>query len=708
MIKPIDMPFDSDETPNPSDSRYPFPEPFDEVADAEFSEEAPFDSESPIPTSNLNLICQEFFAPDGILAQASSDSGRNYEYRPQQQQMAEAIAKALGECKNLCIEAPTGVGKSFAYLVPLIHVAVRTQKPVVVSTETITLQEQLIHKDLPLLQELLGIEFRAALAKGRRNYLCRRRLASLSGMLRDRLMQLGAEQDIPKIEKWANTTNDGTRESLDARIDQEAWNAVCCDGYNCLANKCEHFRDCFYYQARRSWEKANIIVANHSLFFTDLAMRIATKDGGTSIGTLLPNYGVVLIDEAHTLEECAADHLGIHLSLGEVIATLNRLYNSEYARGLLMHNGIDPALRGMVNATKEKALEFFQAIEQILDANKSTAIEITSPEHIPDLMSKSLRELSNALQALTTDNENKDLTFKTELEGQLLRCKEFLADMEKFTGKLVKDAVYYAESEHNSVSIHVSPLNIAELLSELLFCQEFPVILCSATLTVNQSFNHFISRTGYCSGSSLMLDSPFDREQSCLYVDGSMPDPNEEGYNAMLLEAIPRFIELTQGKALVLFTSRRSMNFCADALREYFKDKGWKLLIQGEGQSRSGLLREFKEDINSVLFGMDSFWTGVDVPGEALSNVIITKLPFSVPTHPLIAARLRRIEQQGKVSFSEYSLPQAVIKFRQGVGRLIRSRSDRGIIVLLDRRVITKKYGKIFLNSLACDIEYIK
>lgn len=269
------------------------------------------------------------------------------------------------------------------------------------------------------------------------------------------------------------------------------------------------------------------------------------------------------------------------------------------------------------------------------------------------------------------------------------------------------DAVYYAESERGSVSLHATPLNVPELLSELLFHQDFPVILCSATLTVRNSFDYYTGRTGFCNGRTLLLDSPFGADQARVYIPRDMPDPKDDGYQAALEREVPRFVELTQGKAFVLFTSYASLRRTADDLREYFRGKGWQLLVQGENMTRSGLLREFKEDTDSVLFGTDSFWTGVDVPGESLSNVIVTRLPFAVPSHPLIAARMERLEREGQNSFAAYSLPEAVLKFRQGVGRLIRSRNDRGIVVVLDRRVISKHYGKMFLDSIPYRFELV-
>ncbi len=687
MIKPADIPFDENCEFRIEDFEVEeyIPEPVDERPD-------------------LCPECEAFFAPGGPLKQAAEFGGRPYEFRPQQLEMAGAIADALRSGENLCIEAPTGVGKSFAYLVPLIYRSRLNGRPAVVSTETINLQEQLIEKDIPLLKQLTGIEFKAAIAKGRHNYLCRRRFALMSGEQRDQLLPSpGLAMDINRLGKWMERTADGNRDSVDFHMEAATWPLVCCEAGNCLGPKCRFFRNCFYYKARQEWENADIIIANHALFFTDLAMRAAS--GGIG-GGLLPNYGTVLIDEAHTLENNAAEHLGLHLPRSGILSTLNRLFNQENARGLLMRKGEDLLeIRAAVVAARDEVYGFFAPYENFLRERQESARVINGSEHFPDPLSPKLVKL-HGLVSQYADSVD-DASFRSELEAQLIRCREFVDGIAGFTGRTLPDAVYYVEADRASVTLQAAPLNVAELLSDLLFNQDFTVMLCSATLTVRNSFDYFVGRTGFCNGATLRLDSPFGRDQAKIYVSKSMPDPKAEEYADALTGEIPRFLEMTDGKAFVLFTSYQSMRRTADALRGYFLEKGWRLLIQGENMSRSALLREFKEDVHSVLFGTDSFWTGVDVPGESLSNVIVTKLPFAVPSHPLIAARMERIEAAGKSSFSEYSLPEAVLKFRQGTGRLIRSREDRGIIVLLDCRVISKYYGKIFLSSLPYRFELI-
>ncbi|MBO5899097.1 MAG: hypothetical protein J6Q80_00005, partial [Lentisphaeria bacterium] len=491
----------------------------------------------------------------------------------------------------------------------------------------------------------------------------------------------------------------GEREEFDFRIDPQLWSLVCCEAGNCAGAKCPFFRNCFYYRARKSWESSDIIIANHALFFTDLAMR-----GEGSESPLLPNYGVVVIDEAHTLENNAADHLGLHVSKAALISTLNRLFNPDSARGLLLRSGaVTAELRALVSEARDEVYGYFRFFERLLEESRESALKITRPDMCSEKLSHALTALARKLDEALEDED--DDSFKTELQAQYARVREYIDAVGMFHHQMIPDCVYYVESDRNSVTLHGSPLNVCDLLREKLFNQDFPVTLCSATLTYRGRFDYYWSRVGFVSGDGIRLDSPFSSEQAVIYLPKDMPDPSSSEFVPALMQEIPRFVRLTDGKAFVLFTSYQVLRQCAEHLKDDFDDEGWTLLVQGGDMTRSQLLKNFKEDIDSVLFGTDSFWTGVDVPGEALSNVIVTKLPFAVPSHPLIAARMAKIEESGRSSFSEYSLPEAVLKFRQGAGRLIRSRSDRGVIVILDRRVISKGYGRLFLDALPYRVE---
>lgn len=572
--------------------------------------------------------------------------------------MSTAIADALTAGENLCIEAPTGVGKSFAYLVPLIYRAVHSGRPAVVSTETINLQEQLIDKDLPLLKQLTGINFKAALAKGRHNYLCRRRFAMLSGRTARHAAarrRAGGGCDAARQMDAADHRRRTRFDRLPARTDRLEHGVQ--RGDQLPRPQMRIFPQLLLLQGAAGVGRCRHRGRESRALFTDLGMRLASGGNGAA-GSLLPNYGAVLIDEAHTARGQRGRTPRVHLSRIGIVSTLNRLYNPEAARGLLMRKGADPELRGIVADARDEAYGFFKHFEDFLADHRETALEIQQPDRFPDRLSPHLLKLSKLLTDYLDDID--DASFRTELDAQLVRCREFLNGIDHFTHKTLPDAVYYAESDRNSISLHAAPLNVADILADVLFNQDFPVMLCSATLTVRRSFDYFVNRTGFCNGRTLLLDSPFGSDQAHIYISRGMPDPKDDNFNAALADEIPRFVEVTQGKAFVLFTSYGTLRYCADALRGYFQEKGWQLLIQGENLTRTGLLREFKEDVNSVLFGTDSFWTGVDVPGEALSNVIVTKLPFAVPSHPLIAARMARIERQGKSSFAEYSLPEAV------------------------------------------------
>lgn len=652
-----------------------------------------------ITAENLAEIvqqCSKFFAPDGALAQAAINENKEFEYRSQQQEMAVAVAEALTGKSNLAIEAPTGVGKSFAYLVPAILYSRLSGKPTVITTETISLQEQLIEKDLPLLKKLLKIRFISALAKGRRNYLCLRRLSLAAGEYQSEyLAQPGMTGDIDRIYSWSQSTTDGNRDNAGFYINNESWNYVCCEAGNCSYPKCRFRKECFYRKARESWAAADIIVANHALFFTDLKMQLEAGDDSG----LLPVYGSVIIDEAHTLEDNAASHMGLYLSSGGFKAFLNSLYNPDTARGLLMRKGESALeLRSQISSLKAISREFFIQFEDYLLQADDSLRAVTRP----GIFDNPLQEVLLNFRAKLGDYalEQTDGDFRSELESKINMCDNYIDSLDSFINMNLPDAVYWVENDSRQLILQAAPLNVAEILSQELFSRDFPVVATSATLTVDRKFNYFCERTGFSGGTVKSLSSPFDPTKVTLYVEGTMPDPAQADFEPALFKALEHYIALSDGRAFVLFTSYSLMRKAADALEGFCFHRDIKLLVQGAEMSRSMLLREFKNDVRSVLFGTDSFWTGVDVPGESLSNVIITKLPFAVPSHPLMYARSERIRLQGGNPFFDYSLPEAVLKFRQGTGRLIRSSGDSGIIVILDSRIVSKRYGRTFLNSL--------
>ncbi len=401
------------------------------------------------------------------------------------------------------------------------------------------------------------------------------------------------------------------------------------------------------------------------------------------------------------MERNAADYLGLRLNNISTKRTLQRLFNPESGRGLLLKSGPEALeLRRLTAEVIEQIESFFHYYVRYLAERQEPIRRINHPNVAPDLITMPLRHLAKELQQYIAQLDDDD-DFQLELDAQLKRCRAIIETADCFITMSCQDHVYWVEEEHNGVTLNAAPLKVNMLLDQMLFSRSYPVILTSATLTVNRNFDYYRQRTGYGRGAELMLGSPFSPSQGMLYLpDNYMPEPRDPDYNNALVNALCRLIALTRGKALVLFTSYATLRYCAEQLESFCDNNGIRLLAQGGGLSRNRLLDEFRSDTNSVLLGTDSFWTGIDVPGETLSNVIVTKFPFAVPSHPLIKARCEEIEARGGNAFMEYSLPEAVLKFRQGIGRLIRSRDDRGIIAILDRRVISKRYGSYFINSI--------
>ncbi|HBM15696.1 MAG TPA: hypothetical protein DD381_05040 [Lentisphaeria bacterium] len=650
--------------------------------------------------AEVRVLTSAFFGSQTPLEEAEKYGGRPYEERPQQKEMAQYVAESLIASENLCIEAPTGVGKSFAYLIPSIYYSLKKKKPVIVTTETINLQEQLVNKDIPILKELMETEFTACLAKGRGNYVCRRKLELTTGNGQSEYLPSNSMvPEIVRIAKWSETTFDGTLADLGFEPQLNTWLCVCCEAVNCFGPKCKKFRDCFYWNARKQWDKANIVVTNHALFLADLKMKMTDDiEGG-----VLPAYGAVILDEAHQLEMNAAKHLGVRISESGIFTMLNKLYNSSHGRGLLIRPGTEASeLRELVTSAFEYTNTFFNSIREYMSDFDDNQKRILKPNIVEDVLTGQLSLLERKLEEYMKLQEDAD--YKLEITAQLLRCREYTQAVFEFIMMRAEESVYWIETNDNSLkqnaTLNYSPLDVAGILKKYLFDKEFPVVLTSATLSVGKKLDFYKKRTGF-SGIEKILSSPFDYlNQAKVYIPKSIPDPMDARFEEQLGEYIKKYIEKTSGKAFVLFTSYGLLSKMKQATAAYFEEKGIQLLVQGEGISRSRMIKVFKEDIDSVIFGTTSFWMGVDVPGEALSNVIITKLPFSVPSDPLIEARLEKIRKEGKNAFMEYSLPEAVLKFKQGIGRLIRSKKDTGIIAILDRRIISKQYGRTFLDSM--------
>ncbi len=652
------------------------------------------EKDQPSVATDVTGDVHSFFDPEGPLDRACSSGQFPYEYRHPQVEMAVRIAESCSDGGHLAVEAGTGVGKSFAYLVPLLFFVNRTEQRVVVSTHTISLQQQLIEKDIPFLKRHLPFDFNVQIAKGMGNYLCERRFERARRNAGD-LFVHAVGDDMCLLEKWLAETNDGTLQSLERQPASDIWGHVCVEEGNCLANKCPYYKRCFFIRDRQRLVEADLIVVNHHLYFSHVAVEMAG-------GAILPAHGVAVLDEAHTVEDTASEHFGLRLSQYTFEYWLRRLYIPDKNRGLLalLRKGEaahkTQQIWALVHTFMGSLIQHYK-----LDApNACTTLKepVCIQSHLVDRM----RELDEELRILVDETEDADI--RAELAAIRRKGGELRAGVENFTGMRSSDHVYWMQREgrRQQLVLYSAPVEIGDIMKEALFSVRHAVIMTSATLAVNHSFDYFLQRVGGEDAVTLQVGSPFDYgRQMRILLEPDMPDPSDnERYVQMAAAKIGLYVNANGGQAFVLFTSIKMLKGVLSIMGDSLRAAGFELFIQGDGMSRHRLLEAFKTSTNGILFGLASFWTGVDVPGEALRHIIITKLPFAVPDRPLIKARMDRIREKGGDPFREYSLPEAILKLRQGTGRLIRTATDQGTVYLLDSRVHKKWYGRYFLRSL--------
>lgn len=626
----------------------------------------------------------KIFGNSGLIAQAMQCA---YEYRPQQAAMAQAVEKALDAGTHLIVEAGTGVGKSLAYLVPLILWARRENRRAVVATYTKALQQQLVQKDLPFLRKVIG-DFRYALSLGGENYLCLRRFEQLR--IHD-LFEEAEKGPLNRLFEWSTRTRTGLRTELDFEPPPSLWIKACRESDLCFGKDCPFHKDCFFQKAKLIEQQAHIIVANHHIFFADMATG----------GNVLPAYGAVVFDEAHQVEDVATDYLGIEISNFAVRYLLDSILSERTKKGLLTRLSVKGAeiddVRGVVAEVRHAADNFFLDLADTL--KEEPVKRIRKKWVVNDRLSGPLLDLKAALLRLKPGSEEEEQEIKVFAN----RATTLAAAVRHTLSQDMEDYVYWSERDNKRIRLIASPVNVSDALQENLFRSGRPAILTSATLSAGGSFDYIKGRLGLDEAAELILDSPFNYEaQAMLYISQGLGEQRDPGYQEAFERELCAILSKTNGRTLVLFTSYSHMRKTEEALRASLPHLN--ILCQGDIPAYR-LVEIFKGTPNAVLFGTTSFWQGIDIPGDALQCVVIAKLPFAVPDDPIIEARMERLRRP----FLEYQVPQAVLLFRQGFGRLIRTKTDRGAVAVLDSRIVTKNYGRWFLKSIpkcrvTCDL----
>jgi ATP-dependent DNA helicase DinG len=666
-----------------------------------------------------------YLSKEGPLAKQSP----LYEERPTQIELLKKICEAFNDSKIGVFEAGTGVGKSYAYLIPAMLWALENKERVIISTGTINLQQQLVEKDIPAAQKIIGRPVKAVLLKGRQNYICMRRLADAAS---DRDLFSEETEIFDRIVDWAKTSSTGTKTDLTFVPPENLWNRINSESDACMGARCQYREQCFVMKVRKEAADANLIVVNHHLLFADIESRM--NGVGYDDTAVLPPYHRIVFDEAHGIEDSATSFFSESITRYKVMKQLNLMYRMRHGSmtGFLMQvsalsktDDFSDKAEAAVNAIKQNLLELDDTALQTMDNETTSRLyEATAEQFAPVL--QVLDRLRSSLGAFTglvrevidgIGEDDKDMpsvwetkTVLRRLEAIVVLCKNFSEWNEK------EDTVFWMQKQRlmprqkgdeviSFVELFQTPLDIAPLMNMGVFEPMGTVVCTSATLRTGTTFSFWMRRTGisFVEPERVIqgeFESPFPYKTNMIFaVPNDSPDPKSADFQTWMEDALPRLIIAAGGRTMVLFTSYDSLKSAYQAAKLYLRNAPITLLKQGD-DDRSRLLTHFKEDRESVLFGTDSFWEGVDVPGDSLSQVIMVKLPFAVPNDPVFSARSELVEKQGGSSFMELSVPHAVIKFRQGFGRLIRRSDDKGVVVVLDRRIVEQRYGKQFTTSV--------
>ncbi len=649
---------------------------------------------------HLPDIVSGVFAEGGLL-----QSKLDLEYRPEQTAMAAAVSQSMASDTPLIFEAGTGVGKSLAYLVPGIIHAIESKRPCIVSSNTIALQEQIQNNDLPicrqLFQSIYELEqyagFKSIILVGKGNYLCPTRLANAIAN-KTELFPNDEIDELQRIAAWSQKTKTGLRQDLSPAPNYDVWEMVNAEGSACNRKNCNP-NTCHYQRARAEMRKAQVVIVNHSLLF---ALLSAGGLAPNAKGILLPDDFLV-IDEAHTTAEVATEHFGARISSYGLDRQLKSLFNPKRKSGVVRKWAHPKQLQAIVDA-QDAAQEFFGYIAATQLAQRPI-VRISEPDWCEPTIVSPLKAVVQVMDGILSKIE--DGAMHDEIKDQRNRIHSYYAGIRRFIDLAEDDHVHWIERSgrrQQIVTLRTAPIEIAPYLKEELFTEERSVTLTSATLSIAQDLRPFQKKVGAEAREAHRVESPFDYEANTrIYVASDVPAPSPEDARLAidsLIDYIEFCVDKVPGGTLALFTSYSDLRKAGDALESRFEQAGRRFFAQGQGLSRSELTEGFRAARNGVLFGTDSFWTGVDVPGPALSQVIVTRLPFDVPSHPIAEAKSERIKENGGNPFAELTLPDALIKFRQGIGRLIRKKDDKGIVTILDSRVLQKSYGRQFLQSL--------